>query len=130
MSHGIHSFLEILIKFLLGISDMSVYIHVSETKFSFFFLIQNLFISIFCHMCSTGLHSLWVCCPASLCITFKNDEQGMGTADHMISLDYLFSFRSWNQKQIAVPNLKSTKARNDHENQFANGFFRCIQASL
>ena len=73
-------------------------------------------------VCSTGLHPLWVCCPASLCITFKNDEQGTGTADHMISLDYLFSFRSWNQKQIAVPNLKSTKARNDHENQFANGF--------
>ena len=53
MSHGIHSFLEILIKFLLGISDMSVYIHVSETKFSFFFLIQNLFISIFCHILGT-----------------------------------------------------------------------------
>merc|ERR1712228_644758 len=41
-------------------------------------------------LCSTGVCPLWVRCPASLCITFKNDEQGMGTADHIISLDYLF----------------------------------------
>merc|ERR1712002_1275787 len=41
-------------------------------------------------LCSTGLRPLWVRCPASLYITFKNDEQGTGTADHMISLDYLF----------------------------------------
>ena len=25
-------------------------------------------------------------------VTFKNENQGMGTADHMISLDYLFFF--------------------------------------
>ena len=38
---------------------------------------------------STGLCPLWVRCPASLRVTFKNEKQGMGTADHMISLDYL-----------------------------------------
>ena len=43
-------------------------------------------------LCSTGLRPLWVRCPASLCITFKNDEQGTGIADHMISLDYLLFF--------------------------------------
>ena len=41
-------------------------------------------------LCSTGLRPLWVRCPASLRVTFKNEKQGMGTADHMISLDYLF----------------------------------------
>ena len=40
--------------------------------------------------CSTGLRPLWVRCPASLRVTFKNEKQGTGTADHMISLDYLF----------------------------------------
>ena len=32
-----------------------------------------------------------VCCPASLRVTLRNEKQGMGTADHMISLDYLLN---------------------------------------
>ena len=43
-------------------------------------------------LCSTGLCPLWVCCPASLHVTFKNEKQGTGTANHMISLDYLLIF--------------------------------------
>ena len=55
-------------------------------------------------LCSTGLRPIWVRCPASLDVTFKNEKQGMGTADHMKSLDYLLS--SSLQVVIAVGMLR------------------------